>query len=240
MPAPPSDDSTRAASALDSTLMCSCHTSSMPTPAGEILVVRVFGVVDQATEHVLRGALAEAGRRRPSHLVVDVAGLGFCSVRGLALLAGISTEPAELGTEYLLSGVEPRIERFLRLLWPDDTLPVRYPGAAAAVLAAMGGQRGRHGRDRPASPTVRPATGPGPHTADERDRFRELTDQGLIDRARGGDRAAYRELARRHRTGMYRSALRTLGSSDDPEEVGHELATRLRIALAAFGEADPL
>lgn len=214
---PPSSDSPRAAPADDRAVLCSCHTSSVPTPAGEILLVRVFGVVDRATEHVLRTALAEAGRMRPRYLVVDVAGMGFCSVRGLALLAGTPAEAAGYRIDHVLGGVEPRMERFLRLLWPDDALPVRYPSAAAAVIAAMGEQHGRRGGDR-------------------RDRFRDLTDAELVERTRGD--SAHRELERRHRTDTYRSALRILESSEDPDEAGHDL-TRLRIALAAFGEADP-
>lgn len=232
MPSPPPDIA-QAASLDDVSVLCSCHTSSMHTPAGEITVVRVFGDVDLSTEHVLRAALTAARRRRPSHLVVDVAGLGFCSVRGLALLALAPTEPAALRAEYLLSGVEPHMQRHLGLLGPASTLPVRYPSAAAAVLAAMAQQRERH-RHHP--PTAHPD---GLRAVRDPDRHDGVTDDELTERARGGDSAAYRELARRHRTRMYRSALGLLSSSTDPAHVAHDIATRLRLALAAFGEANP-
>ncbi len=216
--------------------LCSCHTSAMSTPGGEIVVVRVFGDVDLTTAHVLSAALTEARTRRPGHLVVDVAGMGFCSVRGLTLLVHGGSADPDRPTEYLLSGVGSHVERFLALLWPHDGLPARYPSAGAAVLAAMAHQRDRHGAPERATRRGLYAV-PGPDRHDEP--TGGGTDEELTAQARAGDNGAYRELARRHRTRMYRSALRKLGSSDDPEDVADDIADRLRLALAAFGEAGP-
>lgn len=184
----------------------------------------------------MRAALVEAREGHPSHLVVDVAGLGFCSVRGLALLALAPTEPAALRAEHLLSGVGPHIERHLGCLWPAERLPVRYPSAGAAVLAAMAQQRKRHRHQPPTPRPTRRAARPRLRVVDGPDRFAGVTDDELTERARGGAGDAYRELVRRHRTRMYRNALRMLGS-EDPEDVAEDIATRLRMALAAFGEA---
>lgn len=255
MPSPPSASS-RMARLVGAAALCSCHTTSISTPAGEIVVVRVFGEIDLSTtqreadsfaqdlrawvadEHVLRTALGEARRRRPDHLVVDVAGMGFCSAQGLALLVGAVTEPDENGVRYLLCGVDPDIERVLKVLWPG-TRPVCHPTVAAAVLAAMVDQRDRLNRERPAPHPVPPGAGPRLRAVECADRFGGLTDDEITERARRSDSDAFRELARRHRTRMYRSALRVLESSKDPEDVAQDIATNLRLALAAFQEATP-
>jgi anti-anti-sigma factor len=207
----------------------------MFTPVGEITVVRVFGDIDLSTVHVLQAALGEARHRRPSHLVVDVAGMGFCSVLGLAELANAGPEPAGHRAEYLLSGVRPHLERHLGLLWPADTLPVRYPSVGAAVLTAMAHQHDRRDRARPIRHAVGHPTRTGLRRVTDSDRVRPTSDDELTECARDGDREAYREMAHRHRARMYRSALQMLGSPEEDDNA-HDVAVQLRRALAAFGE----
>jgi hypothetical protein len=75
--------------ALDSAAaLCSCTSTSLSSPAGEVIVLRVAGEVDLSTVSVLQAALADSVARGPCHLVVDLAGLTFCSARGLTLLVG--------------------------------------------------------------------------------------------------------------------------------------------------------
>jgi len=201
-------DIARSAASAGRTALCSCHTTSMTTPAGgEIVVVRVFGDVDHSTVDVLQAALTEARDRHPSHIVVDVAGLLFCSARCPG---------------YLLTGARPHLERLLALLAPSD-FPVRYPTAGAAVLAAMADQSA--------------GVAPGP-TAEGRRRPGEVAHHHLTGRVPADAGDAYRNRARRHRTRTYRSALRTLGSVKDRDDVTRDVTTRLRAALTAFVEDD--
>ena len=119
---------------------CSCHTTSLPTPAGEIVVVRVSGEIDLSNDHVLQAALTEAARRRPSHVIVDLVGTTFCSMRGLAFLVNAAAGPAIRRDRYALTGAAPAIERALARGWSEDDLPARHPTTRTAVLAAMAEQ----------------------------------------------------------------------------------------------------
>lgn len=222
----------------DAQAVCSCHTSSIALPDGEITIVRVYGDVDLNTQTVLRSALDEAARRRPAHLVVDLAGVQFCSVGGLEVLVSAVDGPPP---RYVLSGLAPRTERVLRLLGPPDALPERHASARVAVFAALAHERDRHPGAVPA-PRLAPPRAPWVWDGD--DRFRGVGDDELAARARGDggagpDADAYRELAGRHRTGIYRSTLQMLGAADHPEDIVEDVAARLRAALAAFGAADP-
>lgn len=70
------------------------------------------------------------------------------------------------------------------------------------------------------------------------DRFDCLDDDALAAWARTGELDAYRDLVRRHRTRMFRSALHVLGASPDPDDLTDDLTTHLHTALAAFARAD--
>lgn len=138
---------------------CSCQTTSSPTPAGEIVVVRVFGEVDLSSDHVLQAALTEAARRRPSHLIVDLVGTTFCSMRGLAFLVNAAVRPPIRRDRYVLTGADPRIERALARGWSADDLPARHPTVRTAVLAAMAEQHtdGPSGSDADTTTRLRTA-----------------------------------------------------------------------------------
>src|ERR1700754_3584431 len=71
---------------VDAAAFCSCTVASIPVPAGEVLVLRVAGAVDLLTLPVLQSALTSGLAREPCHLLVDLAELTFCCVRGLSLL----------------------------------------------------------------------------------------------------------------------------------------------------------
>lgn len=118
-------------SAADSLLSGAIESSQCA--AGEIIVVRVVGEVDLCTIPILQAALDASLDQRPAHLVVDLARMTFCSVRGLDLLTQIGRIAAAAATGYAVTGVLPRINRVWNLCWGGDC-PVRYPSAAAAVL----------------------------------------------------------------------------------------------------------
>ena len=106
--------------------------SLLLSAAGEIIVLRVTGEVDLVTISVLEAALASNLDRRPAHLVVDLAGLQFCSAQGMGVLFSARTTAAERGVGYAISSVSPRLECLWERLWPDE-LPTRYHSEAAAV-----------------------------------------------------------------------------------------------------------
>ena len=124
--------------ALDSAAaLCSCTSTSLPSSAGEVIVLRVAGEVDLSTVPVLQAALADSVARGPCHLVVDLAGLTFCSARGLTLLVGAGRTAGGQGTGYAVTGASGLVIRLWMLLWPAGELPIRYPTAAAGVIAAL-------------------------------------------------------------------------------------------------------
>lgn len=111
---------------------CSCTTESLPSPAGELIVLRVAGEVDLLTIPVLRAALGYHLDLRPVHLIVDLARLQFCSAGGMGLLVRAGNTAAERGIGYAISDTPPRLDRIWNQLWQGE-LPARYPSTAAAV-----------------------------------------------------------------------------------------------------------
>lgn len=114
--------------------VCSCTSESLSSPAGEISVLRVYGEVDMLTVPQLVAALDYHLGRRPAHLVVDLAGLTFCSARGMGLFVHAGATAADCGIGYAISGVLPQLDRLWHALWPGE-LPACYPSTAAAVAA---------------------------------------------------------------------------------------------------------
>ena len=84
----------------DAAALCSCTATSIPTPSGEVEVLRVDGEVDLLTVATLQDALTSGLARGPCHLLVDLAELTFCSVRGLSLLVEAGRTAAGQGTGY--------------------------------------------------------------------------------------------------------------------------------------------
>jgi anti-anti-sigma factor len=156
--------------------LCSCSTTSIPAPAGEVLVLRVAGEVDLLTIDVLQGALTSSLARGPCHLLVDLAELTFCSVRGMGLLIQAGRTAAEQGTGYSVSAASHQIDRGWTLMWPVSQLPTRYPTARAGVASAVAaaGSAGtavdRHTRPQDVHTSEPEATG-----ADEPDMDRQAT-----------------------------------------------------------------
>jgi anti-sigma B factor antagonist len=117
--------------------LCSCTATSIPAPAGEVRVLRVAGEVDLLTIEVLQDALTSSLARGPCHLLVDLAELTFCSVRGLTLLVQAGHTAAGQGTGYSVTGASRQTNRAWTVLWPVSELPPQYPTAAVGVAAAM-------------------------------------------------------------------------------------------------------
>lgn len=113
---------------------CSFDTESWESAGGEILVVRVAGELDLATQPHARAALDDALARSPRHLVVDLAGVTFCSVRGFALFAETGFAAAGRGIDLAFSGLSGHRRRVLTTAG-FGAPEVGYPSVAAAVMA---------------------------------------------------------------------------------------------------------
>jgi anti-anti-sigma factor len=125
---------TAAADLLGGPVACSCEFAVEPGPGGDIVVVRVAGEIDMLSLHVLRDALSAAADRNPADLVVDLAGVTFCSVRGYALLADAVRTAQSRNTGFALCGLASHMDRVATLLEFEEGC-VRYRSVAAAVHA---------------------------------------------------------------------------------------------------------
>lgn len=101
--------------------------------AGEIIVLRVAGEVDLCTIPILAAALDASLDQGPAYLVVDLAQMTFCSVRGLDVLTQTGRIAAATATGYAVTGVSPQIHRVWTVCWGSDR-PICYPSTAAAIL----------------------------------------------------------------------------------------------------------
>jgi len=117
----------------------SCTTDSLFTPAGEIIVLRIGGEIDLLTLPMLAAALDANLDQQPDHLLVDIARVSYCCVRGLALLVSAAGDAAGQGVGYAVSGMPAWLDRICQLLFHDE-MPVRYDSAAAAVTAIQARQ----------------------------------------------------------------------------------------------------
>lgn len=112
--------------------VCWCTAESMPSPTGEIVVLRVGGDVDLATAWVLEQALANSIARGPLYLLVDLTDLEFCSARGMSVLLDTCVTAREQRFSYAISNVPAYLDHIWQTLWPDE-LPSLYPSVATAV-----------------------------------------------------------------------------------------------------------
>lgn len=105
-------------------------------------MVRVAGEIDLDTIEVLRDALADSLARGPTDVIVDLAAMTFCGVRGLTLLVQCRGIAVERGIGYAVAAASAQANRIWPALWPVAELPKQVPSAAAGVLAAMARQAG--------------------------------------------------------------------------------------------------
>lgn len=133
--------------ATETAVTCFCSAISARWPQGELIILRVSGEVDLSTLPVLEGALADALRRQPRCLIVDLSELTFCSVRGLTVLSQVGLTAAGQGTEYTMCEVSRHLNRVWMTMPPGDYLPVRHPTVTIGVITALvhkGGSAARH------------------------------------------------------------------------------------------------
>lgn len=123
-----------AAASIPDRAACFCELANEPGPAGEIVVLRVAGEIDMLTLPILRDALTGAADQHPADVVIDLAGVGFCCIRGFALLDAAARTGQTRGVGYAFSGLTGHLDRVADLLWRDQCC-IRYRSVAAAVNA---------------------------------------------------------------------------------------------------------
>jgi anti-anti-sigma regulatory factor len=103
-------------------------------PVGNIVVVRLAADIDMLTLPLVWAAVITALDHHPADLVVDLSEVGFCGVRGFALLAAIARVTAAGGIGYTISGLGRHHERGANLSWTDEQI-ARARNTTAAVTA---------------------------------------------------------------------------------------------------------
>lgn len=116
----------------DLTLDAPCDVTIL-TAGGPTVVIGVRGDVDIATVGVVEDAVRVALRSRPAHLVLDLVGVTFCGVRGMALVITTAAAAAELGVAFSVCGASAQAVRLWPLLWNTSTQPACFRDVAAAV-----------------------------------------------------------------------------------------------------------
>ncbi|HEY0638783.1 MAG TPA: STAS domain-containing protein [Pseudonocardiaceae bacterium] len=103
----------------------------------EIEVLSLAGEIDLLSFPEVSGAVDASLGRRPSHLVIEMSEVSFCSVAGFGLLAHASVVCGGRGCDLLLSGCRPAQRRLLSLMWPTVSF-VHHRGLAEAFHAIAG------------------------------------------------------------------------------------------------------
>lgn len=123
---------------------CACTIRPRAGPDGPVIVLTVAGEIDLLTYPVLHAALHTALFETvdtPHHdVVVDLAAVTFCCVRGYVLLTDFAEVAAGTGAGYALTSLPSHLRRIAKILRPDLDRLLPYPAAAAAVIALRAAQ----------------------------------------------------------------------------------------------------
>jgi len=87
-------------------------------------VVLVGGDIDLTTAPRLREQLIRLGAEGTHHLVIDLAGVGFCDSTGLGVLVGTQKRARTADGEVLLCGLSPSLERVFSLTGLDQAFVI--------------------------------------------------------------------------------------------------------------------
>jgi anti-anti-sigma factor len=100
---------------------------------GDFTIVVLSGEIDIARTPVLREQLLGVLRRGAGRLVVDLSGVSFCDVSGVALLVGAARRAGLMGGVLRLAAPRPLVSAVLRLTGLDSRFEI-----FAAVPEAIG------------------------------------------------------------------------------------------------------
>lgn len=117
---------------------CRCE---LTWPYDGVVLFRITGEVDLESIGRVEEAVRTLLGRRPEHVVVDLAGMGFCGLRGLALLVTASAAADALGIGLVVCGASVQAVRVWSLLWEPAQRPPLHPDATAAVREACSARK---------------------------------------------------------------------------------------------------
>lgn len=106
------------------------------TAVGEVVVLRCLGDLDLGGVEALSAAVHDALADRPTGLVVDMSGVGFCDTVGLRLLLSTAAKARAQGCAPALAAVQPTVAGFLARVCADRALPA-YADVSAAIEGLM-------------------------------------------------------------------------------------------------------
>lgn len=123
---------------------------------GDYTVVAVGGELDIANAYALRERLLDVLHRDGSRLVIDLSGVSFCDVSGLATFVATRRRAHLLGGTLRLVAPQPQVLKILRLTGLHRHLAVFASAAAACMppqghLEAARGFRARTAQAHPAA-----------------------------------------------------------------------------------------
>ncbi|MQA86392.1 MAG: anti-sigma factor antagonist [Streptosporangiales bacterium] len=101
---------------------------------GPYTIVAIDGELDIATAYTLRERLLDILHRDDTRIVVDLSGVSFCDVSGLATLVATKRRARLLGGTLRLAAPRPQVRTILRLTGLHRHLAV-YPTTAAACAS---------------------------------------------------------------------------------------------------------
>ena len=117
----------------DAGYWCSCSSTVLPSPSGEIALLEVDGELDMASLPAVVAMLHDSLSSPASHIVVSLSGMAFCSVRGAALLFDAGTAAAWCGIGYSISGAPAQLRSRWAVLFPSTRQPVQFRTTERAV-----------------------------------------------------------------------------------------------------------
>jgi anti-anti-sigma factor len=112
-------------------------------------IARLEGELDIATVPELREPLFDVLSPGVRLLIIDLSGVSFCDVAGLAVLIGTQHRAAARGIAVRLAAPQPQVAKLLRVTGLDhrlticatlaDALPTEWRGSPAATSPTTGG-----------------------------------------------------------------------------------------------------
>ncbi len=105
-----------------------------PGKAG-VVVVDLFGDIDVAAQGTLNRAYAEANRREPSAIVLNLAEVDYINSAGIALIVSLLTQARKAGCHLLTYGLSPHYLKIFQITRLSEYMGI-YADEASAVAAA--------------------------------------------------------------------------------------------------------
>ncbi len=125
-------------------LLCRCQTVAGPA-GGTTVVVMFDGEIDISNVSLVEATFWEAFAAGADNVVVDLAGVRFCSVRGCTRISEAWEYAEEHGVGFAVACLSEHLQRIAAIVWGPAQPACRHPTVAAAVadLASATGATGR-------------------------------------------------------------------------------------------------